>query len=248
METEEEKEDELYRQSDQEIRGGSDAPSSDGAGAYTAILAQLAAQQRATANIHAIAQQSSSIVWCSTGHFPMQGVCATASGPIDSAISMDRPPIKDDGVQVGEIVAWRVWRVEEGWLHSTAMTDFEWTPGKTMEAAGGLVDEHAGIHAFKNRKDALDYARVHSPAVVGEVELWGSIIEFQSGWHAQFARPKEFHLYVDGDAHGDRSGWLKRKTKFAPFLEDLRATYGIGKDVMEIPRMRSQIPETKHGA
>lgn len=53
-----------------------------------------------------------------------------------------------------------------------------------------------GIYATKSLRDALEWAghiaRVRTTVVVGEVLLWGAVVESPLGWRAQHAYPAAF--------------------------------------------------------
>lgn len=126
-------------------------------------------------------------------------------------------PVENEGVKVGEVIAWRCWRVFEGWLYSFTMENVEWLPGDVQEAHKVGQNHGEGIHAFKTRRQAIEYT-TNSDAVVGKVALWGDVVEFEHGYHAEFARIVSIdwgRSYVD--------------------LETMRNTYGFGS--MVIPQM-----------
>lgn len=106
-------------------------------------------------------------------------------------VSAEPPKPLPVEVKAGEITAWRAWAVNpNGALISTALGT-EWTPGKPME---GVVKSHGseGVHAWKSRYDAERYIQDHSSTelVLGEVELWGKVIEHDTGYRAEFAAIK----------------------------------------------------------
>lgn len=120
--------------------------------------------------------------------------------------------VKNTGIEVGEVEAWRAWRVEHGWLYSMTMGGVEWEPGKPMEAHKVGLPMGEGIHAFKTRKQALDeYDSNPALLVVGRVSLWGDVIEFSKGWHAEFAAVASLEFKNSDDID----------------LDELRATYGL---------------------
>ena len=113
------------------------------------------------------------------------------------------------------ITAYRVWGTtgagSETRLQSTAAgfwsTMPEWAPGRRFEAAclapGRCPDDgipglrhRCGIYALKELDAALEWAghirRVRSTVVVGEVSLWGAVVESPRGWRAQYAYPAAF--------------------------------------------------------
>src|SRR4051812_13449700 len=101
------------------------------------------------------------------------------------------------------IRAWRVWRASidgvagQATLHSLADRWTPWRPGETLEArcpSGAHLAPSAectcGVYAHKTRKAAIKHARMVSGAILGEVELWGKVVEHEHGYRAQYARPR----------------------------------------------------------
>lgn len=108
------------------------------------------------------------------------------------------------------IRAWRVWLTsvesrENLILRSVteAGRGTRWLAGRTLEA-GCPTGEHdaplgectCGIYAHKSWASASDQARGVAGAVVGEVQLWGRVVEHDRGYRAQFARPCALWLPV----------------------------------------------------
>lgn len=90
-------------------------------------------------------------------------------------------PIEDAGISAGEIIAWRCWKWRHGFLWSMA-TDAAWVPGETM--TGDVT--HTGVHAWKEVRGAVEYAVGHSCLViVGQIKLWGDVIEHERGYRAE---------------------------------------------------------------
>ncbi len=103
--------------------------------------------------------------------------------------------LKHDGIRVGEIIAYRAWRViEPSWmhksdnlLHSVFMKDYVWHPGRP---ASGDVRRH-GIYSLRNvirsRQD-YGYPNAGGPLLLGSVKIWGEIVEHEAGYRSEFAR------------------------------------------------------------
>jgi hypothetical protein len=113
------------------------------------------------------------------------------------------------------IVGWRVWRLgsikrmdstTEVFLRSCVRSDF-WQPLQRLEAA---CVRHAlpsrtcecGIYALKARTEALEWARwarsvFPNAVVIGQVNLWGNVLQFSRGYRAQYAYP--YHLEIGDD-------------------------------------------------
>ncbi len=98
-------------------------------------------------------------------------------------------------VKAGELVAWRCWRElgkgRDGKLRlaSRFASDY-WRPGVPLESTKEDLESGLGIHAWKTRQQAEDYARGERDLVVGSVELWGTVYEHAEGYRAQFASIK----------------------------------------------------------
>jgi hypothetical protein len=104
------------------------------------------------------------------------------------------PTVPHEGIRVGEIIAYRAWRVvERTWfhkiddrLHSVYVEDYVWHPD---EPASGDIREH-GIYSFRhvirNNKDYGCGANV--PLLFGKVKIWGEIVEHELGYRSEFAK------------------------------------------------------------
>jgi hypothetical protein len=97
---------------------------------------------------------------------------------------------------ISPVVGYRVWRWDATGLKS--LNGSQWQPGKTIEAECRIQGHEApqadckcGIHAAKTvahlRREGYDRYGIY-----GEVYLWGTVVEHQQGWRAQFAYPKNF--------------------------------------------------------
>ena len=99
---------------------------------------------------------------------------------------------------ISPIIGHRVWRWDTAGLKS--LNGKPWSPGKPLAAkcgAGNTHDAHevpqtdctCGVYAAKNvehlRKIGLDRR-----GVIGEVNLWGKVVEHEQGFRAQFAYPR----------------------------------------------------------
>jgi hypothetical protein len=125
-------------------------------------------------------------------------------------------------VEAAPVVGWRAWVVTEtaaGLRLGSVVYDEVWTPGTTALAtcrrredffAEPLLEHETpglecgcGYHAARDAADALSYLRGRNePATVcrilGEVAIWGRVVETEAGWRAGAAYP--FRLYVPDDA------------------------------------------------
>jgi hypothetical protein len=127
---------------------------------------------------------------------------------------------EDAGIRAGEVVAYRCWVLHgDGLLHSNALSDFVWQPGKVAE--GDPSDPFRGIHAFKQRWNACQYVgwnEVDGTIMVsGTVELWGEVYEHTRGYRASRARIKSIDDSPHYDADALRKLYkLNRRTKKKP--------------------------------
>jgi hypothetical protein len=98
---------------------------------------------------------------------------------------------------VSPIVAYRAWKLGPCGLQSSSNGEF-WHPNQTFQAVCKInrhtpphSDCSCGIYAAKSFDElerAMWYAELEG--VCGEVYLWGTIVEHNLGWRAQFAYPK----------------------------------------------------------
>ena len=99
-------------------------------------------------------------------------------------------------VETSLIVGWREWRLEgtitEPRLQSISMEDI-WPVRKPMQVFDtnwNIDPGNNGIHAFKTFRDYQRERGFISTHLVGEVWMWGHMVEHQFGWRSEFAYPK----------------------------------------------------------
>jgi hypothetical protein len=133
------------------------------------------------------------------------------SVPIELALQKPPPPLKRE-IVTGEIIGWRAWRVKPSWFSSATQRDsvrllsctldVEWKPGVPFQAERKPTDYDAsgfspGVHAWKSFKQALSYsdptAACGESRIIGEVELWGEVVEHEDGYRAEFAQIKSIY-------------------------------------------------------
>lgn len=115
----------------------------------------------------------------------------TNLGAIGTQAAVARPdPVEDAGIRAGEIEAVRVWILKNGYLWSM-FANHVWSPG-AVEC--GKPDEGTGIHAFKTVGQAManygTYGCDDFPLIIGSVLLWGTVIEHEKGYRAEFSSIK----------------------------------------------------------
>jgi hypothetical protein len=96
--------------------------------------------------------------------------------------------LKHEGICVGEIIAYRAWRViEPGWLragddrlHSVFIRDYVWHPDVP---ASGDVRTH-GVYSYRNlirSSEEYGYSPLgRGPLLFGKVKIWGGIVEHET--------------------------------------------------------------------
>jgi hypothetical protein len=120
----------------------------------------------------------------------------------------NRPHDRHRRRRAGPVVGWRAWRVvrEGGTLTlRSSVFDAAWQPGHEVDAncARGhrapSPDCTCGIYAVRASSEALRYLVgrndpdvVHR--VVGQVSLWGVVVEGEHGWRASRAYPSRIWI------------------------------------------------------
>lgn len=115
---------------------------------------------------------------------------------------------------ISPVIAWRVWQLVDGGIAS--LNGQPWIPGKTLAAScaapgrpalplGRAFPRHdaaaevpglncsCGVYAARSLSclRGMEYDRY---GILGEVFLWGRVVEHENGWRGQFAYPKSFFL------------------------------------------------------
>jgi len=106
--------------------------------------------------------------------------------------------LKHEGVRVGEIIAYRAWRVlinsggrfrrgGDDRLHSVYMRDYVWHP---EEPASGDVRTH-GIYSFRHAvrsNEEYGYNVGAGLLLFGKVKIWGEVVEHEAGYRSEFGK------------------------------------------------------------
>jgi hypothetical protein len=130
--------------------------------------------------------------------------------------------------EAAPVIGWRVWIVTataDGLRLGSVLHDQVWAPATTALASCQRHDDlfaepmpphptpsldcGCGFHAARDPVDALSYLRGRNePATIcrllGEVALWGRLVETEAGWRAAAAYP--VRLYVADDAIAESLG------------------------------------------
>lgn len=136
------------------------------------------------------------------------------------------PKIENAGVTLGELTGWRCWKIGRSGFLKSCHTENYWAPGEPM--AGELTNDTygCGVHAWKTKADAIQYASVNrGPAIIGKVALWGEVLEHEYGYRAEFGKPLSFDYLVNAEDEIQR-GFFWRKPP-GDRLVEIRKLYGL---------------------
>ena len=141
------------------------------------------------------------------------------------------------GMRLGSVLHDLVWAIDEPALAECRRHEDPFAEALDSHPVPGCVC-NCGFHAARDPADALSYLRGRDEAdtvcrILGEVALWGQVVETESGWRASHAYPAR--LYVDDSAVADALS-LYRVPVLSPDARDLsgirlRARMGRGRRV-----------------
>jgi hypothetical protein len=103
---------------------------------------------------------------------------------------------------ISPIIGHRIWRWDAAGLRS--LNGKRWSPRQPVAAKCGAGNAHdadepphlectCGVYAAKNIEH-LRQLGYEGRGIRGEVHLWGTVVEHELGWRAQFAYPKSLVL------------------------------------------------------
>lgn len=127
-----------------------------------------------------------------------------------------RGPLEKE-TRFGEVTGYRCWRIVSGHLQSMSAQTV-WSPGHPMIAREGWEKTDMGIHCFKDPHQAIGYLFENGQrqaVAYGEVKLWGTVVEFDLGYQAEFAAVSKIINMLPAVANDN------------PELVALRQTYGV---------------------
>jgi hypothetical protein len=103
-------------------------------------------------------------------------------------------PLPRTSPTLGELIGHRAWKVEGGNLLRSFSAGSAWFPGQPMQDKVGKnqeIDDHnsSGVWAFKDPYDLAHqfWSEIDSGGVFGTVWMWGTVIEHERGYRAQYA-------------------------------------------------------------
>lgn len=171
------------------------APNHSGPSQTSSPTASGATAQQAASQANAlVAAQQAAIQSGLAGSVQVQraiNAAAMFQGALGPPAKPQAPP-PHEGIQVGEILAWRCWKLSSFWLTSTYMDSQRWPHEEPLEGNPAKADE--GIHAFKELAGVQRYIKAYFGApscvlIIGQVWLWGEVVEHETGYRAEFAKP-----------------------------------------------------------
>jgi len=129
--------------------------------------------------------------------------------------------------QADPVFGWRYWQLSpRGLLRSVTQREFEWPPGRVLRAICVEVGHPApadrcncGLYANPDLEALRQHGLCLAPDVIvlGQVALWGKVVDDEPSLRGEFAYPARLSLVVDS---------LIDDTPAATFLEGLTA-YGV---------------------
>lgn len=144
------------------------------------------------AQLNALAQPAYSAQQAYSAQHVAAAAAAALTGKFSNELTRPSPlPALPVSTKFGELTGYRVWQLQLGHLKSTYM-DYFWMPGKVAGLIEGQrIEDYgpAGIHAFKEPHGPLLMLLgcTGHDLVFGTVKLWGDVIEYERGYHAEFA-------------------------------------------------------------
>lgn len=137
-----------------------------------------------------------------------------------------KEPLPREPIRPGEYVGHRIWSLkEDGLLHSFVI-NCRWDPKRpvldTSYQGQKIADYNmVGIWSFKDKDDLYKeyicaWGESIYPIIVGTAWLWGTVIEHEKGYRAQYATIKTLDEVIE-------AGWGAEKDD--RLLEKLKAKY-----------------------
>ncbi len=100
-------------------------------------------------------------------------------------------------IRAGEIIGYRAWLMGSDGSYWSMVNPVEWTDKRMDGAIGDEHGAHSGVHAWRTLAQAFDYAKNYRtlgfPIAIGEVLLWGDVVEHVDGYRAEHAEIGKIH-------------------------------------------------------
>lgn len=113
--------------------------------------------------------------------------CGAGAGTDEAGDDTGTGAGESASIVLGEITAYRCWNVSSGLYRSLNGT--VWFPDEPMSGEGIALENSSGVYAFRSRADAEHEAKRYGSALaVGSVKMWGTIVEHEKGYRAEFAK------------------------------------------------------------
>lgn len=102
-------------------------------------------------------------------------------------------PLPVEKILIGEIIGWRAWRLNANDLLGSFSQAKVWVPGEPMVARKVPSGDGEGVYAFKSKRLLYDFVWIcerewhDERPVLGQVHLWGNVVEHELGYRAEFA-------------------------------------------------------------
>lgn len=143
----------------------------------------------------------------------------------------------DEIKESSPIVAYRTWKFLEPYFLADVNNTTVWLPCEKLEARCAFYDSHiapmsscsCGIYALK---DGVTHEYNQANAFVGEVYLWGRILEFEKGYRVQYAYPKSIGVCA------------YTKPRLNSLIEYVAWKYGVPTN-KEIPELKNRVSFTR---
>ena len=131
------------------------------------------------------------------------------------------------------LVGWRGWNIYHP--HFLVSGNLVYEPRKRHEAKCG-VDHLApdpgctcGIYSFKTLEE-LKKQNYNNQKILGEVWLWGRVVEHASGYRSQYSYPKKFYFPRENKPEFASSAFNVDSAALAPYVSFL---YGVPYEILE---------------
>lgn len=160
--------------------------------------------------LHGADRQADPKVHSNTDAGTAGGAGGTTSAGEIATIRPRKRTVERAGIVIGEVIAYRSWRVAGDYLLS--MNGVAWLPEVPMDGAGIDIHNRCGVHAFKKLEDARTFIVPDWICAIGEVRLWGTIVEHEMGYRGEKAK---VHRIIDLTLDGKRTDLPKIALRIA---------------------------------